>query len=161
MSGELRDWATSLKPWLAPSVIGGVVVLAVSWQVNQTNSRFDFLDRQYADIGQRLTNLDAKSDRRIDALAQSASAILTQQAAMSSQLGRAEAQLAYIQGRIDKIAQKLEIASADELKFNSIPSPGGTTSKDNSGGYPQVAPTRGEKGQPQFAPSGQFPALRQ
>jgi hypothetical protein len=85
------------------------------------NSRFTAIEAQYSDTGKRLTELDAKLDRRVDALLQSIrdtnsriDVVLQQQTTLASQLGRIEAELVYVRVRLDKVAEKLQVTSVEE-----------------------------------------------
>lgn len=104
------------SPWLTPAIVIAVVGLAFT----VISSRFTSIDAQYADTGKRLTDLDAKLDRRTDALLQSIQntntridAILQQQTTLASQVGRVETEVSYVRGRLDKIAEKLQVAEAE------------------------------------------------
>jgi tetrahydromethanopterin S-methyltransferase subunit G len=115
--------ALTESPWFAPGIAVAVVGLGLTF----FNSRFTSIEAQYSDTAKRLTELDAKLDRRADALLQSIretnsriDAVLQQQATLASQVGRIEAELGYIRSRLDKVAEKLQVTSAEE----KIPKPG-------------------------------------
>ena len=58
--------------------------------------RFSSLEAQYVDIGKRISDLNAKSDSRIDGVGSRFDAVLQQQSALAAQLGAVQAELAYI-----------------------------------------------------------------
>jgi hypothetical protein len=131
------------RDWLAPGVAAGIVTAVVTWQLSGMGARFTAIDNQYADLARRLTDLDAKLDRRVDALAISVKdtntridSVLLQQTTMSAQLGRAEAELAYIRGRVDRVAEKLQVTG---LQLSPVPIT--PTNKDSPNAPLNITPT--------------------
>jgi hypothetical protein len=99
---------------------------ALALTFNILNSRFTSLDAQYADTGKRLTDLDSKLDRRAEGLQQSIrdtnariDTLLQQQTTLAAQIGRVEAEMGYVRTRLDKIAEKLQVADAGPI----VPTP--------------------------------------
>lgn len=116
------EWLT---PWLAPAAVVAIFGLFLT----SFNGRFTSIEAQYADTGKRLTELDTKLDRRADALLQSIretntriDGVLQNQTALAAQVARVEGELSYIRGRLDKVADKLQVSSADTV----IPKPADT-----------------------------------
>ncbi len=125
------------KDWIAPGIIIAVMTLWLAI----AGGRFTSLDGQYTDIGKRLTDLDAKSDRRIDGLGSRFDAVLQQQSALAAQIGSVQAELAYIKGRLDKVADKLQVTTV-------VPSAAPTT-------YDAKTPPRGgSSGTGEVSPAG-------
>jgi hypothetical protein len=116
----MSKWTES--PWFTPAIV--VAIVGIAFTV--ISSRFTSIDAQYADTGKRLTDLDAKLDRRADGLLQSLrdtniriDTILQQQTTLAAQVGRVEAEMSYIRSRLDKIAEKLQVADAGPI----VPAP--------------------------------------
>jgi chaperonin cofactor prefoldin len=139
-SGKPAWW----EPWVAPGVVVAIVVATggfISWQLAQISGRFDSLDKrfetvdkQYIDVGNRLTNLDAKLDRRADNLTQVQSGFtaridgaLQQQAKdLGARIDAVLQQQATIakdtNGRIDNVIQQQAALSSQvaEIKSDTI-----------------------------------------
>jgi hypothetical protein len=98
------------KDWIAPGVVMTIVGIAATLVL----ARISSLDTQYADVSRRLTEIDAKLDRRVDGITSRFDGILQQQTALAGQIGNAQGELAYIRSRLDKVAEKLQVTSADD-----------------------------------------------
>lgn len=115
-----------LKDWLAPGILLTVLGIATA----MVNVRFTMIDTQYADVTKRLTELDSKLDRRADGILQNVrdtnariDAILQQQTTLASQLARLEAEQAYIKGRLDRVADKLQVSAVSPTNSPQSPVP--------------------------------------
>lgn len=105
------DW----KPWVAP-----VVVIAVGiGLLAHFDVQFSTLHGRIGDLDSRLRGVDEKIDRRGEAIEQRVAetnkrvdTVLEIQRDLAAQVSGVETGLTYVKGRLDQVAQKLEIASA-------------------------------------------------
>lgn len=99
----------SWKDWVGPSAILAVLALGGAYG----SARLSAIDNQYGDVGRRITELDSKLDRRIDALTGRFDAILQQQGTLTLQLGLLQSEISYVKNRLDKIADKLQVTKVE------------------------------------------------
>jgi hypothetical protein len=102
----MNEW---IKQWGTPgAILAGLGLIATILIF-----RFGAVDAQYADVSKRLTEMDAKIDRRSDVLGGRFDAILQQQTNMAAQLGAVQGELAYIKLRLDRVADKLQVTAVE------------------------------------------------
>lgn len=107
-----------LKEWAAPGVVMAVIVAATAWtqmsistvggQVSQQAVRLQAIDEKIDRRGEATDRRVVETNQRIDT-------ILATQASTSAQIGALQAEMAYIKGRIDKIADKLQVSAVEPV----------------------------------------------
>jgi uncharacterized coiled-coil protein SlyX len=102
--------------WIAPAI----VVAVVSTGVIFLNNRFATVEERVATIDRRLQAADEKMDRRFEAVEKRVAEtntridqIISNIATISVQQGKTDTEIGYIRNRLDKVADKLQVAAAD------------------------------------------------
>lgn len=114
-----------LREWAAPGVIIAIVSLGVvlgQCQLSTIDSRLTGIDSRLAQVDERLTGVDEKIDRRAESIEQRVAETnkridsgLGTQSEMSVKVNKTESDVLYLRERIDKIADKLQVSSAEPL----------------------------------------------
>lgn len=106
---------TYLREWAAP----GVIIAALGLVAILGQCQLSGIDNRLGTIDQRLIALDEKIDRRGESIEQRVAetnkridAGLSTQSEVSVKVNKTESDVLYLRERIDKIAEKLQVASA-------------------------------------------------
>ncbi len=124
--------------WITPAAILGSAGLVVSFlnyegsvlagRFGGVEARMQAVESRVQTIDQRIQGVDDKVDRRaeavekrIEAVTQLLDTLVGLQGDAKSQTAKIETELSYVRGRLDRIADKLQVASAQPTPF-ALPS---------------------------------------
>lgn len=119
MTGDQRNhW----EEWRTPATIigaAGLLMVVISWQLNGISDRITSIETREGNIGTRIEAVDSSINNRanaIDARLDSANRrideILKGQNSAVTTAAQMQIELFYVRGRLDQIAERLEIAEA-------------------------------------------------
>src|SRR5687768_11958722 len=116
------------RVWVGPGVASVLIIAVISWQLDGIRDRFTSVEARSANAEVGVGKLDDKIDRRGEATErrvvetnQRIDRVLENQTSAAAQLSTVTTDLNYIKGRLDRVAERLNVAAADP---SSVPTAG-------------------------------------
>jgi hypothetical protein len=126
MSDALSRTKSFLATWTAPAVFIGLFGLFLTVQNFWLSSRFGTVEDRATRLEKSVQDLNTRVDQRFDKLSETAQTqtnqitgridkLLDAQTALAVQISKTDSSVTELSAKVDKISQKLHVASADEF----------------------------------------------